>query len=183
MRRTNVGLAHASSGGASPATTVTGPDAFGAAAVVGVGTLYARNDHDHGLPAAPGATNAAGVLGADVVLVATADTLILTTASLAVGTWLVEFQVQMKTLSTGADAGVKVALGTATATFTGPVAVSAVPDTNSPNICALWLRFIATVTVAGTLQMRVMSTAADTVRQLSGQYASAATGYTAIKVA
>lgn len=36
-----------------PATTVTGPDAFGAAAVVGTGTTYARNDHDHGLPANP----------------------------------------------------------------------------------------------------------------------------------
>ncbi len=37
----------------APATTVTGPDAFGAAAVVGTGTEYARIDHDHGLPAAP----------------------------------------------------------------------------------------------------------------------------------
>lgn len=37
----------------SPATTVTGPDSFGASAVVGTGTLYARNDHDHGLPANP----------------------------------------------------------------------------------------------------------------------------------
>ena len=33
-----------------PATTVTGPDAFGAAAVVGTSALYARADHDHGLP-------------------------------------------------------------------------------------------------------------------------------------
>lgn len=39
--------------GVSPATTVTGPDAFGASAVVGTGLLYARNDHDHGLPANP----------------------------------------------------------------------------------------------------------------------------------
>jgi hypothetical protein len=37
----------------SPATTVTGPDSFGASAVVGTGTTYARADHDHGLPAAP----------------------------------------------------------------------------------------------------------------------------------
>ncbi len=35
------------------ATTVTGPDAYGAAAAVGTGTAYARDDHDHGLPAAP----------------------------------------------------------------------------------------------------------------------------------
>ncbi len=39
--------------GPSPATTVTGPDAYGASAVVGTGTTYARNDHDHGLPANP----------------------------------------------------------------------------------------------------------------------------------
>lgn len=40
----------------SPASTVTGPDTFGASAVVGTGTTYARVDHDHGLPAAPAAT-------------------------------------------------------------------------------------------------------------------------------
>ncbi len=39
--------------GVSPATTVTGPDAYGAAAVVGSSTEYARADHDHGLPVAP----------------------------------------------------------------------------------------------------------------------------------
>ena len=33
--------------GHSPATTVTGPDAYGAPAVVGTGTTYAREDHDH----------------------------------------------------------------------------------------------------------------------------------------
>ena len=35
------------------ASTVTGPDSFGASAVVGTGTAFAREDHDHGLPAAP----------------------------------------------------------------------------------------------------------------------------------
>ena len=38
---------------AAPATTVTGPDAYGASAVVGTGTTYARVDHNHGLPVAP----------------------------------------------------------------------------------------------------------------------------------
>src|ERR1035437_8053296 len=37
----------------APATTVTGPDSYGASAVVGTGTTYAPSDHDHGLPAAP----------------------------------------------------------------------------------------------------------------------------------
>lgn len=35
------------------ATTVTGPDVYGAAAAVGTGTAFARDDHGHGLPAAP----------------------------------------------------------------------------------------------------------------------------------
>ena len=35
-----------------PATTVTGPDTPGDPAVVGVGTTYARDEHDHGLTAA-----------------------------------------------------------------------------------------------------------------------------------
>ncbi len=35
------------------ASTVTGPDAFGAASAVGTSTEYARADHDHGLPSAP----------------------------------------------------------------------------------------------------------------------------------
>ena len=49
-------------GGPSPATTVTGPDSFGDAAVVGTGTKYARDDHDHGLPAAsPASFSGAGV--------------------------------------------------------------------------------------------------------------------------
>ena len=39
----------------NPATTVTGPDAYGASAVVGTATTYARADHNHGLPAAPAA--------------------------------------------------------------------------------------------------------------------------------
>jgi hypothetical protein len=41
------------------ASTVTGPDAFGASAVVGTGTSYARNDHNHGLPASPTVPSAA----------------------------------------------------------------------------------------------------------------------------
>lgn len=39
------------------ATTVTGATAFGAAAAVGTGALFARNDHTHGTPAAPTAAS------------------------------------------------------------------------------------------------------------------------------
>ena len=40
--------------GAGPGSTVTGPDAFGDAEAVGTSEFFAREDHDHGLPAAPG---------------------------------------------------------------------------------------------------------------------------------
>ena len=62
------------------ATTVTGPDAYGAAAAVGTGTAYARDDHDHGLPAAPAgipitaetsATGVALINGTQTILTAT----------------------------------------------------------------------------------------------------------------
>ena len=42
-----------SGGGLSPATTVTGPDAYSAPAIVGTSLLYARQDHDHGLRRRP----------------------------------------------------------------------------------------------------------------------------------
>ena len=57
-------------GSATPATTVTGPDAYGAAAVVGTSLLYARADHDHGLPSAPSGT----VVGLNLTLVPSGDT-------------------------------------------------------------------------------------------------------------
>src|ERR1035437_407642 len=41
------GLEWAAAQTGPPATTVTGPDAFGASAVIGVSLLYARQDHDH----------------------------------------------------------------------------------------------------------------------------------------
>lgn len=47
-------------GSGTPASTVTGPDAFGDPAVVGTATDYARADHDHGLPSAPSGSFSAG---------------------------------------------------------------------------------------------------------------------------
>lgn len=46
-----------------PATTVIGPDAFGAPAAVGSSLSYARQDHDHGLPANPSPNPATTVSG------------------------------------------------------------------------------------------------------------------------
>ena len=59
--------------GVNPATTVTGPDAYGAAAVVGTGTTYARADHNHGLPAAPADIPLSTVTTANDMIVATSS--------------------------------------------------------------------------------------------------------------
>ncbi|MGH2512351.1 MAG: hypothetical protein ACRDGQ_06665 [Candidatus Limnocylindrales bacterium] len=45
-----------SPGGAVAASSVVGPDAFGASATAGIASTYSRGDHDHGLPAGFDAT-------------------------------------------------------------------------------------------------------------------------------
>ena len=71
------------------ATTVTGPDAFGAVSAVGVGTEYARNDHNHGLPAAPSSalTYVESYITASQNITTTPSNI--TSISLAAGTWLI----------------------------------------------------------------------------------------------
>ncbi len=55
--------------GGTPASTVVGPDALGAAPVVGTATDYARSDHDHGLPLGNSeVTYTNGVVGATQAL-------------------------------------------------------------------------------------------------------------------
>ena len=44
---------NAAGSNASASGTVTGPDTFGASAVVGVAVTFSKGDHDHGLPADP----------------------------------------------------------------------------------------------------------------------------------
>ncbi len=67
----------------APATTVTGPDAFGASPVVGTTTTYARADHDHGLPSAPAA--AALATTSNLELTSTSATTVVTYTPSAAG--------------------------------------------------------------------------------------------------
>jgi len=90
-------------GGPAPATTVTGPDAYGASAVVGTGTTYARDDHNHGLPAAPSPslTTTSSFITATVVLASGVATNI-TSISVSAGTWLIVFQALLYANAAGA---------------------------------------------------------------------------------
>lgn len=126
----------------------------------------------------------AGVLGADQALVAATDTLVLTTAALAVGTWLVHMSAEI--VNGGAvasDALINVALGTATATFSGPIAADGeIPGVAGQSV-GLAFSCLAIVTVAGTLQLRATSVQAATVKQnATAGGARAVTGYTAARL-
>jgi hypothetical protein len=55
----------------TPSATVVGPDTFGAPSAPGASATYSRGDHDHGLPALPGAPAVVSqALVANVVTVA-----------------------------------------------------------------------------------------------------------------
>lgn len=127
----------------------------------------------------------AGVLGADQGLVANTDTLVLTTASLAVGTWRVALSAEVVNGAAAvADALINIALGTATATFSGPIAADGTIPGVIGQAVGLSLECLAVVTVAGTLQLRATSTQTSTVKQnATARGALAVTGYVAQRIA
>ena len=75
----------------SASGTVTGPDAYGASAVVGTAATFSRGDHDHGLPAAPAVSlgSAESYISSNVTFTNSSTAYDITSVSLAEGTWLV----------------------------------------------------------------------------------------------
>ena len=136
-------------------------------------------------PAIPALQVQAGVLGSDQAISATTDTLILTTASLAVGTWAIDMQAELTvTGATASDAMIYAATGSATAAFTGPIAADGELPAIAGGSLGLSLACIATVTVAGTLQLRAYATQAGTAKQYGTVTGSrAVTGYRALRIA
>ena len=150
--------------GVSPATTVAGPDAYGAAAAVGTGTLYARNDHNHGLPAAPAVslTTFQEHLTASVNLGNGSSTgfftWITSVTTFQVGTYLVFLNGSLKTATGSISVQVgsgQVANGTGTATSVAimdPLGASSnVSLATSSAYYEHNVVLVVTVTVAGTL--------------------------------
>ena len=86
--------------GIQPSDTVTGPDAYGAAASPGTSAEYSRGDHNHGLPAASGGslTVVYGSITA-AVAVGTTGTTIVQTATLAAGIWVIQAGLTVKTVA------------------------------------------------------------------------------------
>lgn len=107
----------------------------------------------------------------------------LTTASLAVGTWLVNFSAAAQVSNTHTG-DIKVVAGTATATFDGGTSNTMNLNTGSP-AGGLSLSFIATVTVAGTLAFQAVADSNATLVIQSASLETStpnATGYTAVKI-
>lgn len=124
-----------------------------------------------------------GTLPADVTLVGATDTTIMTTSSLAVGTWNLAVQADFLTTAGGGPDAIKAILGTATATFSGPQTNDIYgPGGASMNLMAN-LNLVVVVTVAGTIKINAQSLNGDTVKRLGGIYTTlVGTGWTATKV-
>jgi hypothetical protein len=130
----------------------------------------------------PALTHVSGHLLANYNLTAALATF-MTTASLAVGTWLVSMTALIAQVGSLDNVEGKVNVGTATATFDGTLSFqkdnSGTTDNNSVSIS-----FIVVVTVAGTLIFQaIQASATGTIDATTGgnSYANA-TGYTAVKI-
>ncbi len=131
-----------------------------------------------------GLTSTSGSLEADVSLGVNTETLVFSTTSLAVGSWLVNVCLTVRAGSASVIE-TRAAVNTATATLTGAYAGSSdLPSGSTDENIAL--SFIATVTVAGTLKItaRGSSGTSNTVgyRTRNNTY-SPASGYTAVRIA
>jgi hypothetical protein len=130
----------------------------------------------------------AGALGSNVVPTANVLTTILTSASLAIGTWLVTFNVSAASGTvTNAELEIKVAAGTATCTFAGASAASMYLYTTYAPYGAIGVSCLVTVTVAGTLLFQAETSGPTGDVTLFAvtpiYYFPNATGYTATRVA
>lgn len=102
------------------ATTVTGPDAYGAAPAVGTGTSFAREDHDHGLPSAPSPalTYQQSILASNVTLTTAGTFYEVLSLSLPAGTWLINVTADLNDAGTTGGTSV-VMIGPNSASATG----------------------------------------------------------------
>ncbi len=126
-----------------------------------------------------------GSLTATLAIGAATQTVVFTTPSLAVGTWLVAFETSFTASSSGFIFDATVVVGTAAATFSGPRSTSVADSGNNAGYpYRASFTALATVTTAGTLEFVVYSGAGVTLQYLSSEASyPGVTGWTAVKVA
>lgn len=171
------GIAINPSGGGTPASSVTGPDAYNSPSVVGVSTAYARADHDHGLPAANAAslTNLYSALTATQALTA-ATALNVLSVALTPGTWIVSGQATVQ-LTTAGPCDIALTGGPAVSSAT--MHCGAINQSFSANVDCIMV-----ITANTTVYLTVDPAQAGTVEFASqeGAYAGA-TSISAVKIA
>lgn len=140
-------------------------------------------------PTGPTATNpnVAGHIAADVAVGAGATVTALTTASLAIGTWLVIAKATVLSGVSG-ECDVTLVVGTATATIEGIFTGTndAGPLIGGANEQEISIAAIVTVTVAGTLILQAVNhdgANAASVKKGVTSSGTGATGYSAVKIA
>ena len=147
----------------------------------GANGLGSDSGHVHAM------TVLSGVIGGDVTASSTGVTKIFDTSSLAVGVWLVSMSGVFEFSGAGGVAyDVEALVDTATATFSGPR--SGYGETNAAIAASvIAFTFVATVTVAGTLQFQINNNGGahpvivKASTPGSGAYANA-TGWTALRI-
>jgi hypothetical protein len=128
----------------------------------------------------PALTNASGSLVASFNITTTGQVTYMTTAALAVGTWLIHHGATISLNGNNTD--ITVVAGTATATFSGETAAGEVGLASIHT--QLSLDFIAVVTVAGTLVFQEIANGSGGIIESNtavGAFPNA-TGYTAVKL-
>jgi len=129
-------------------------------------------------------TTYSGVLASDTAVANSATVLLMTTPSLAVGTYLATYAVTyIATTAVPDDCEFELIVGTATATFAGPRNFSLANGASNPASGSV--SFIVTVTVAGTLIVNAVAGAAGggTAKAVSGLTGLPGSGYTLVKIA
>ncbi len=144
----------------TPATTVTGPDTYGSPSVVGTSLLYAREDHDHGLPAAP---TSPGNSASEVELTTTGSTSIVSYTPTAQGNYLVSVYFRVVTATTTV---------TVTVTYTDSTGSQTITVLNAQSE-ATGSYSLATLPINATAAAITVSATAGTANQV---YVSAAIG-------
>ena len=136
-----------------------------------------------------GLTSVSGQLTTDMFIVSGATT-VLTTPSLATGTWLINGHVTIKNnAATTQRVPVWVDVGTATATFTGAVEGEVFPTASGSagDEIAVSVNALAAVTVAGTLTVKAFASGTTDIKALGVEIRTGArtalSGYTAVKIA
>jgi hypothetical protein len=125
-------------------------------------------------------TTLSGSISTDVSLTASTLVTIMSSASLAVGLWLVTFNTLISNNSAGVTIDVEAVAGTATATLTGATS-SSVKVPGSDAVTAA-LAFVVNVTGAGTLTFQAQpgaSTCTAKAKSINQTWLNA-TGYTAV---